>query len=131
MGLDNVGDNELTGVSASGTAPDIRSEGSTPGGGSSGNKPGMDSAGSGKQMSGQSAGNALSQGLSGVGRVGFGMLALGRNGANATMAMFNTMLRKVAAAATTGGALCIRRCVLSEAKATEAVTLCTNPACWK
>ena len=104
MGLDNVGDNELTGVSASGTAPDIRSEGSTPGGGSSSNKPGIDSAGSGKQMSGQSAGNALSQGLSGAGRVGFGMLALGRNGANATMAMFNTMLRKVAAAATTGGA---------------------------
>ena len=104
MGLENVGDNELTGVSASGTAPDIRSEGSTPGGGSNSNKGGIDSAGSGKKTTGEAAAGALSQGLSGAGRVGYGMLALGRNGANATMAMFNTAMRKIAAAAASGGA---------------------------
>ena len=104
MGLENVGDNELTGVSASGTAPDIRSEGSTLGGGSSSNKGGIDSAGSGKKTTGEAAAGALSQGLSGAGRVGYGMLALGRNGANATMAMFNTAMRKIAAAVASGGA---------------------------
>ena len=104
MGLENVGDNELTGVSASGTAPDIRSEGSAPGGGSGSNKGGIDSAGSGKKTTGEAAAGALSQGLSGAGRVGYGMLALGRNGANATMAMFNTAMRKIAAAVASGGA---------------------------
>lgn len=104
MGLENVGDNELTGVSASGTAPDIRSEGSISGGGSVSNRDGVDFAGSGKKTTGEAAAGVLSQGLSGAGRVGYGMLALGRNGANATMAMFNTAMRKIAAAAATGGA---------------------------
>lgn len=116
MGLENVGDNELTGVSASGTAPDIRSEGSTPGGGSgSGSSSGSGGGASGAknvsanlgkaaQTTGEAAGSAVSQGLSGAGRVGYGMLALGRNGANATMAMFNSAMRKIATAVASGGA---------------------------
>ena len=106
MGLDNVGDNELTGTSASGTAPDVRPESSSPsapGGGSSKADLG-DMIGKGAQSTGEAAGSALTSGLSNAGRIGYGMLAMGRNGARAAMAMFNTALRSAAAAVASAGA---------------------------
>lgn len=106
MGLDNVGDNKSTGTSASGTAPDVRSESaspSAPGGGSSKADLG-DMVGKGAQSTGEAAGSALTSGLSNAGRIGYGMLAMGRNGARAAMAMFNTAMRSAAAAVASAGA---------------------------
>lgn len=106
MGLDNVGDNELTGTSASGTAPDIRPESSSPsapGGGSSKADLG-DAISKGAKSTGEAAGSALTSGLSNAGRIGYGALAMGRNGARAAMAMFNTAMRSAAMAVVSAGA---------------------------
>lgn len=105
MSLDNVGDNELTGKSASGTAPDIsseRSSSSAPGGSTKADL--GEAMSNGAKSTGEIAGSALTSGLSNAGRIGYGMLAMGRNGARAVMSMFNTAMRSAAAAVASAGA---------------------------
>lgn len=118
MALDSVGDNELTGVSATGNAPDIRSQDrdtetetettrrstASDDGSGRGDERGGSSLWNRARTTGEAAGGMVARGLGNAGSIGYGILAAGRNGARATMAAFNTIMRRVAAAMASGGA---------------------------